>query len=68
MPGRIADQLEHEVSLAVNGRQTASANVDVITAQVSKLDADIARLQRQLQDLDKLQNVLVCFHLLLKRH
>ncbi len=45
------DQLEHEVSLAVNGRQTASANVDVITAQVSKLDADIARLQRQSQDV-----------------
>ncbi len=45
------DQLEHEVTLAVNGRQTASANVEVINAQITKLDADIARLRRQLQDV-----------------
>lgn len=44
------DQLEHEANLATNARQTAVANVDVINAQMAKLDADIARLQRQLLD------------------
>lgn len=45
------DQLEHEVTLAVNMRQTASANVEMTNAQILKLDADIARLRRQLQDV-----------------
>lgn len=45
------DQLEHEVTLAVNGRQSAVANVEVISAQIGKLDADIARLRRQMQDV-----------------
>ena len=44
------DQLEHEANLAINARQTAAANVDVIDAQIAKLDADIVRLRRQLQD------------------
>jgi HlyD family secretion protein len=45
------DQLEHEANLAVNARQTAVANVEVSEAQIVKLDADIARLKRQLQDV-----------------
>lgn len=44
------DQLEHEMALAVNARQTAQANVSVTEAQITKLDADIARMERQLQD------------------
>lgn len=44
------DQMEHEATLAINARQTASANVEVIDAQILKLDADIARLNRQMQD------------------
>ena len=44
------DQLEHDTNLAVNARQTAAANVNVIDAQIAKQDADIARLRRQLQD------------------
>lgn len=44
------DQLQHELDLAVNARQTAEANVRVTEAQIDKLDADIARIKRQLQD------------------
>lgn len=44
------DQLEYEVSQAINARQTAEANVRVIEAQISKLDADINRIKRQLLD------------------
>ncbi len=44
------DQLEHEANLATNARQTAAANIEIINAQLAKLDADIARLRRQLLD------------------
>jgi HlyD family secretion protein len=47
---RQLDQLEHELAQAGNAGQSAEANVAVIEAQITKLDADIDRLNRQSKD------------------
>lgn len=44
------DQLSYEAAQATVARQTAEANVTVIQAQLEKVDADLNRLNRQLQD------------------
>jgi len=44
------DQLSYESAQATVARQTAEANVTVIQAQLEKVDADLNRLNRQLQD------------------
>lgn len=44
------DQLEYELTQAVNAYRTAMANVVVIETQIQKTDADIDRLKRQLKD------------------
>lgn len=44
------DQLNYESTQATVARQTAEANVAVIQAQLEKVDADLNRLKRQLQD------------------
>jgi HlyD family secretion protein len=44
------DRLEHELTTAVLNRRLAQANVAALEAELSKLEADIALLQRRLQD------------------
>ncbi len=44
------DQVEFELTQAVNARKTAEANVAVTEAQIEKIDADINRIKRQLVD------------------
>jgi HlyD family secretion protein len=44
------DQLSYEAAQAVVARQSAEANVSVIQAQLEKVNADLNRLNRQLQD------------------
>lgn len=44
------DQLSYESTQATVARQTAEANVNVIQSQLEKVDADLNRLNRQLQD------------------
>lgn len=44
------DQLEHEYAMAALGRRTAQANISAIEAELGKIEADINRIRRQLQD------------------
>ena len=44
------DQLEHELTSAELGRKTARANIAALDAELARIDADINRLRRQLQD------------------
>ncbi len=44
------DQLTYEATQASNARQTAEANTITTRAQLEKTDADIATLERQIQD------------------
>lgn len=44
------DQLSYESAQATVARQTAEVNVTVIQAQLEKVEADLNRLNRQLQD------------------
>jgi len=44
------DQLEHEYTMAALGQQTARANITAIKAELTKIEADINRIRRQLQD------------------
>ena len=44
------DQLEHEYAMAVLGQRTARANISAIKAELIKIEADINRIRRQLQD------------------
>ncbi|MFQ6007628.1 MAG: HlyD family secretion protein [Candidatus Zixiibacteriota bacterium] len=44
------DQLEHELTSATLARRTAQANATAIEAELTKIEADINRLKRQLQD------------------
>lgn len=47
---RQLDQLDHELIQTNNARQSAEANVAMIETQITKLDADIDRLNRQSKD------------------
>ncbi|MEW5993962.1 MAG: biotin/lipoyl-binding protein, partial [Candidatus Zixiibacteriota bacterium] len=44
------DELEHRVSTATLARRGAEANILAIEAELARLDADIDRLERRLQD------------------
>lgn len=44
------DQLEHEYAMAALGQRTARANISAIKAELTKIEADINRIRRQLQD------------------
>ncbi len=44
------DQLEHEYAMAVLGQRTARTNISAIKAELTKIEADINRIRRQLQD------------------
>jgi HlyD family secretion protein len=44
------DQLEHEYTSAVLARRAAQANVAAIEAELTKIEADIGGLRRQLED------------------
>lgn len=44
------DQLEHEYAMAVLGQRTARANITAIKAELTKIETDINRIRRQLQD------------------
>lgn len=44
------DQLEHEYAMATLGQRTARANISTIEAELTKIKADINRINRQLQD------------------
>jgi len=44
------DQLEHEYAMAALSMQTAKANISAIKAELAKIETDINRIRRQLQD------------------
>jgi HlyD family secretion protein len=44
------DQLEHEYTSAVLSRRAAQANIAALEAELTKIEADIDRLRRQLED------------------